>query len=260
MTATASIFSANGLRALSQFLDARCLVVFDFDGTLAPIVAKPSQAKISPTIEQLLKKITKLCRVLILTGRSIADVREKLPIEISDIIGNHGFEGCPNVTPEILTAAQKTSDTWTAWLRTRFANDPMFSVEAKSYSVAVHFRAAEMQRDARDMVHREAEKMQPKPHILDGKSVVNILPPGLPDKYQALVEFMTTHQYERALFIGDDVTDNQIFRAQDPRIFSIKVGRHKKLRAPWHIEEQTEIEDFLRQILMIRLFQCESDK
>jgi trehalose 6-phosphate phosphatase len=86
------LFTPAGEVALAATLLRRPLLAFDFDGTLAPIVARPDDARISQAVSARLKSLAAQLPVAIVTGRAVADVRGRLGFEPRFIVGSHGAE------------------------------------------------------------------------------------------------------------------------------------------------------------------------
>ena len=91
------LFSPKGEAALAALLRLQPLMAFDFDGTLAPIVAHPTDARIPPAVLTRLRALAQRLPVAIVTGRSVADVRARLGFEPHFVIGNHGVHECRSV-------------------------------------------------------------------------------------------------------------------------------------------------------------------
>ena len=68
------LFSQQGLQALDAVMRLHPLLAFDFDGTLAPIVTLPDDARVSIGVAQRLDQLARHLPVAIVTGRSVADV------------------------------------------------------------------------------------------------------------------------------------------------------------------------------------------
>ena len=81
------LFTPAGEAALVATLQRRPLLAFDFDGTLAPIVARPDDARISQAVGQRLRALAAQLPVAIISGRLVADVRERLSFEAPYVIG-----------------------------------------------------------------------------------------------------------------------------------------------------------------------------
>src|ERR1700722_14747839 len=74
----------------------RVLLFLDFDGTLSPIVEAPDQAVMPAETRTLLQRLshTSWCSVIIVSGRALADVRERVGLANLTYAGNHGLEIC----------------------------------------------------------------------------------------------------------------------------------------------------------------------
>ncbi|MBI3325169.1 MAG: trehalose-phosphatase [Nitrospinae bacterium] len=84
------------LSAVLQRLVAhqRCALLFDYDGTLTPIVADPAAARLSPLMRQALTTLVQhpCYQVAIVSGRALADLRGCVDVEALWLAGNHGME------------------------------------------------------------------------------------------------------------------------------------------------------------------------
>src|SRR5207237_4203324 len=130
--------SPTGLERLRDFVSPRSLLAFDVDGTLAPIVARPWDARIPAELQRRLAAFTSKATVAIITGRAVADARKMLEFSPAYLIGNHGCEGLPGFESETeLYAAECTrwleglgeeNDAWRA--------TPGVTLEEHNYSLA----------------------------------------------------------------------------------------------------------------------------
>ena len=87
------LLEPEGLRALDQALGENPLLAFDFDGTLAPLVDHPDDARVPPALEPRLARLTELADVAIISGRALADLEHRLAFRPRVLVGNHGAEG-----------------------------------------------------------------------------------------------------------------------------------------------------------------------
>src|SRR5512138_1907470 len=92
------LFTPDGERALTEVMHRHPVLAFDFDGTLAPIVARPDEAHVPRPVAQGLAQLSHALPVAVVTGRSVSDVRKRLGFEPRWVIGNHGAED-PDVGP-----------------------------------------------------------------------------------------------------------------------------------------------------------------
>src|SRR5688572_5795191 len=87
------ILSPNGEAALASFVGAGGLLAFDYDGTLAPIVAHPERAALRPATRELLEQVVARYPSIVVSGRLQADVLKRVRgLKFREVIGNHGLE------------------------------------------------------------------------------------------------------------------------------------------------------------------------
>jgi trehalose 6-phosphate phosphatase len=218
--------SPDGLRRIRDFIRGRALLAFDIDGTLAPIVAKPWEARIPDQLQALLAKLCARAVVAIVTGRAIADARRMLSFKPRYLIGNHGAEGVPGVD----AGARNFEAICRGWLAALYAEGAALSpppgivVEDKTYSLALHYRHADDVDAARQWLEKHAITLTPRPWLIPGKFVVNLLPPGAPHKGDALLALLAHSGLAHAIYVGDDVTDEAVFRLGSPPVLPVCVA------------------------------------
>jgi len=88
----------------------------------------------------------------------------------------------------------------------------------------------------------------PAPTVLDDKCVTNLVPPGAPDKGDALGALLVHSRCERALYVGDDVSDEAVFRLRSPLVLSVRVERHPKSAADLYLKDQSEVPRLVRML------------
>jgi trehalose-phosphatase len=222
---------------IARFAERRpLLVATDFDGTLAPLVDHPDQARMTPEARRVLADLVAVdgVWVLLLSGRSLADLRE-----IADppagvlLVGGHGNEfesplvrGAQTPLPSV-DSMDSVLDALEAELFA-IANDcPGAVVETKPHSVAFHTRRANPADGASATERVLALPVPPGLRTLRGKEVIEFVA-GSATKGTALID--VRNQLEIApgstVYFGDDVTDEFAFRALDSSEgdISVKVG------------------------------------
>ena len=224
--------------------------MFDFDGTLAPIVAKPDAAALGKGTAALLEPLCELAPVAVLSGRSARDVCERVPYKLVACVGNHGMEGI-RAHKGIAKEAAAAMRAWKKVLAKELAEEPGVVIEDKKYSISLHYRASRRREEALTRILEACDQLEPIARILPGKCVVNLLIPGHPHKGVALQELLKGGKYKRALFAGDDDTDEDVFRMRDPRIFSIRVGKRRGSLAQAYVNTQSEMRRVLRLLLNV---------
>src|SRR5262245_17022830 len=79
--------------ALASFAEDNSLLALDYDGVLAPIVTKPTQALMRPMTKSLMETAARLYPTVVISGRAREDVIRRLEgIEVGEVAGNHGIE------------------------------------------------------------------------------------------------------------------------------------------------------------------------
>ncbi len=193
----------------------RDALFLDFDGTLAPIVARPELATIAPTTREVLAALLELTggAVAILSGRGLADLDTKLaPLKIA-AAGAHGAElrragDVPGAAPEMAPALMPAHADLTA-----FAARHGLLLERKSGAVTLHYRAQPaLAAECRALVERLAEG--PGLRAMHGLMVSEVALAGI-DKGTALRTFMAEPPFagRRPIAAGDDTTDEDAIRA-----------------------------------------------
>lgn len=245
------LFSDDGQAALAAVMAREPLLAFDFDGTLAPIVARPDDAHVPLEVAQSLDVLARRLPVAVITGRSVADVRERLGFVPRYVIGNHGAEDADNGPPP---AACHALDT----LRLRIAahagdlRTHGVAVEDKRFSLALHYRLAPDAGEALLCIEDLLQGMDPGLRRFGGKCVVNVVAAGLPDKGDALAALVRRAGASAALFVGDDVNDEAVFVRADPDWLTVKIGREDPLsRAMFFLDSETELEALLGQMVAL---------
>jgi trehalose 6-phosphate phosphatase len=242
--------SAAGLACIRACLDRKALLAFDIDGTLAPIVERPWDARVPKGVQRDLAALASRTPVAIVTGRSAADARPMLGFAPRYLVGNHGAEGVPGLE----RASAGFARVCRAWLEELSEQgEPWRAVagvtlEDKTYSLSFHYRHAKNRRRARELLARRARSLVPEPTLIEGKHVLNLLPPGAPDKGEALAALLAQSCCDHALYVGDDATDEAVFRLRSPSVLTVRVERDRASAADLYVRRQEEIPRFLREL------------
>jgi trehalose 6-phosphate phosphatase len=109
------ILSKSNRNILQQYAWSEVLVAFDFDGTLAPIVSEPGEARMRPTTRRLLQILARLYPCVIISGRAQTDASRRLEgIAVKEVYGNHGIEPLRKISiiPSRCTTAGRATKNW----------------------------------------------------------------------------------------------------------------------------------------------------
>ncbi|OFZ18622.1 MAG: trehalose-phosphatase [Bdellovibrionales bacterium GWB1_55_8] len=256
MTVARYLFSRSEKKILEQFAKRRTLIAFDFDGTLSRIEKKPDQVTVDPAVAALLKRLEELTPVAVVSGRNRGNLARVLSSRPDYLIGNHGLES-PGASPALVKRAASTCRSWMRQLVPVVKGLPGVELEDKRYSLSIHYRRSPKSRlRAKFEILAVCEKLQPRPHLILGKAVVNVIPQGSPGKGKALLALMRKEGFTHAIYIGDDDTDEDVFtlkeaRSAKPRILGIRVGRRAESSARYFILRQSQINRVLSELVRL---------
>ena len=243
------LFSPEGESALAATMARRPLLAFDFDGTLAPIVARPDDARVPLPVARRLDRLAATLPVAIVSGRSIDDVRGRLSFQPRWIIGNHGAEDPFVPAPASAPALDP--------MRERLAREAEalagagVTVEDKAQSIALHYRLARDRERALGLITHLIAAPGPGVETYGGKCVMNLVPADAPNKAHAVASLVQRAGVESAVFVGDDVNDEPVFARAEPSWLTIKVGREDpNTRARFCLDSPGEVASMLDRMLM----------
>lgn len=238
------LFSDTGRRRLDQIIQPGLLCVFDFDGTLAPIVADPDAARLPAELLPKVLALQELVLVGILTGRSVDDVRRRVGFDADYLIGNHGIEGMPGWEDRAQHYAAMCAQ-WKQRLQEAMACGDVdgagLLIEDKRHSLSVHYRHAPNPDAAAHQLRQVFARLSPAPRIIAGKAVFNLLPEDAADKGSALVQLMAITGASGAIYVGDDVTDEDAFRLRRPDLLSVRIEASPDSAADFFLERCDDI-------------------
>lgn len=243
------VLSPRHVEVLHRFAWSNVLVGLDFDGTLAPIVARPGDAQMRARTRALLGALAERYPVAIVSGRGRRDVSARLDgVRVDAVVGNHGLE--PSADAE---RCKQTVHRWLPRLRGALEALAGVQIEDKTYSLAIHYRRSRQRRTAIATIRRALEALPGHPRVVGGKLVVNVLPEGAPHKGVAMLRLRDELGADTALYVGDDVTDEDVFAIDDPgRLLGIRVGRDARSRAPYFVQSQRALDALLEVLVSLR--------
>ena len=236
-----NLLSRKNVRTLWATLSHKAVLVFDYDGTLAPIAEDPDRAKMRKTTQHRLRLLAKQYPVYILTGRETQDAKRHLPIRaLKGVIGNHGLDW-----PGALNRreARRRVTRWKAALTPIFSKIPGVWLEGKKISLSVHFAPT-----AAATVIKHLAKLE-VPRKIPGRNVMNLLPSRRFDKGSAVRKILKKGSYRSFLFVGDDATDEAVYRGKYS-VPSVQVHvANSQSSAPYGLKNQKEIDRLLDELL-----------
>lgn len=196
------------------------VLFLDYDGTMAPFVAKREEAVPYVGIREVLRAMvdeTKT-RIILVTGRPIVDVIPLLDLQRPvEVFGGHGWEhqkpSCEVELGELKPEVQKNLQAANNWIASK--NYQVYS-ESKHASVTIHWRglpadkASEMETQAREVWTPLTENGDLELHAFDGGLELRALGRN---KGDVIREVLQDKSIDAAAFLGDDKTDEDGFKA-----------------------------------------------
>jgi len=247
-----SVFTSEGEAALAAVLALRPLMAFDFDGTLAPIVSRPDDARISQAVATRMQALAARLPVAIVTGRSVADARERLGFEPRFLVGNHGSEDAHEGYDAVALAAAMDGLRGCLARCSEELKRAGVQVEDKGLSIALHYRLARDRAQASALITELLSGIDSKLRLFSGKMVENVVPAHAPDKAHAVRSLVARCAASAAFFAGDDVNDEPVFASAPAHWLTLRVGRDDpNSRARFCIEGQQEMAFFLDRVLCL---------
>lgn len=244
----------------SSIGDRQPAVFLDYDGTLTPIVEHPDLATLDADTRVALEQLAATTTVAILSGRDVADVIDKIGVDGIFYAGSHGFDirspdgGAVGGDLSRFDAFLPELDATERELRSQLADVPGSNVERKRFAIAVHYRQVpeSHHQTVADVVERVAPD-HPTLRVAGGKMIFELRPDIEWDKGTALDWLLDEMGLDRPdvlpIYIGDDVTDEDAFRALEGRGIGIVVGREARTsRATFALDDTDEVREFLDEL------------
>jgi trehalose-phosphatase len=211
------------------------LLLTDYDGTLTSIVPSPDEAWLPGAVHDDLQALARAprIRVGILSGRDLADLRERVVVPEAVYAGCHGLEiEGPGVSfrHPVALAQQETLIAIGLELSLWAPTVPGLHVELKRFGVAVHYRhvavdqVQRVEREVADANQQRGSRLK----ICHGEKVIEVQPRVGWTKGDCVrwIRAAVRHASRPPLtvYMGDDSTDEHAFEALVGQAITIRVG------------------------------------
>lgn len=233
---------------------ASLLVACDYDGTLAPIVSNPSDARADRESLVALRALAQMpgTHVAVVSGRSLGDLSAMIgEIEGVHLVGSHGSEFDVGFADEISKDAIELRKRVEAELSRIAGRDGGFGIETKPASVAFHYRNADekLAEDAVKEIEAGCASWEGV-HVKRGKMVIEL---GVvnTNKGMALEVLRKRLGVTACMFMGDDVTDEDAFATLTGPDLGIKVGAGASA-ASYRVGDTHDIAKLLARLTQLR--------
>lgn len=236
----------------------RRILLSDFDGTLVRIRRLPDAVRMSDATRRLLEQVRDSGSVVgVVSGRALEDVEGRVRVPGIWYVGSHGYrlhDPRGRLISLATPAERRRVERAIRWLRPRIARLSGIRLDVKGASVAVHYRTAKAPEQAKaEKLVKELLEQDPDLRLLAGKKVWELLPGESVDKWAAIRRLLDEEKIAGKRFIvyvGDDTTDEQVFRQMRNGI-SVVVGKRKNTAAEYYIRSMGEVKELLQRWLKV---------
>ena len=192
----------------------RAALLLDVDGTLAPIVPRPEDARVPAATRVELERLAdRYALVACVSGRPGDEARRIVGVSELVYVGEHGLE----LEPE--------AQGWVERLRAFADATSEWPAERKRLTLSYHWRTAGDTAAAVATLERVAERAKAEGLLPRwGRKVLELRPPVRADKGTAIERLLRERSLRRALYAGDDTTDLDAFRALERLELGVKVA------------------------------------
>jgi len=228
----------------------RVYVFLDYDGTLTPIVSKPESATLSKRVSTILRSLSgpPSCRLAIVSGRSIVDLRRLVGIRTIHYLGNHGLEiSGPDLNYEDSIAQRSRQNLKGISRKLLYLKTVGVSIENKRLTLAVHYRQVSprlvpmIKAALRRILHS-----YPQFKITSGKKVMEVRPNTEWNKGLAAQWLINKLGPGLSVYVGDDKTDEDAFSRLRGGITILVSPIWKSSSTRFRLNDYRDVARFLR--------------
>jgi len=233
------------------------LLGLDFDGTLSPIAGDPGAPEIAPEARRAVERFVERpeATVAVVSGRELSDLRPRVGLDGVVYAGNHGLELTHGDHTVVHPAAERCRPALVRTLellQDRLAHIPRWEIEDKGATATVHVRHTPDERvgEVRSAVEASVREAGTNLSINSGKQVFEVRPAVDWDKGAAIDHLSeTVPDGWLTMYVGDDVTDEDAFRAVRPEGVGVLVGSRADTDASHRLPDQEAVPPFLEWVV-----------
>jgi len=242
-------------KIFSNFKASKTKTIFlDYDGTLQRFYDNPQSAVPDKALHELLDKLSSIenNRVILVSGRDRETFDRWFGARSYTLIAEHGAwikepgKGWKQRKP----VHSEWKEIILPVLELYVDRTPGSLIEEKTYSLVWHYRKADIELGALralELVHDISTLISNQDlEIMEGKKVVEVKVSGI-NKGNASAEFLHTNPTDFILAIGDDWTDEYLFRELPESANTIKVGTENSV-AKYYLNNYLEVRSFLNEM------------
>ncbi len=189
----------------------------DIDGTISPLAATPPEAVVPEDIRDLLRGLSRLAHVVIVSGRTLVDARRMLAVDSLIYVGSHGLatwiDGHEELDASVRPYVRFAQQAMVELAPLRRIDGILF--EDKGTGLAIHYRLTRDATQARADILRGIAASGSAAHfdLLEGVKVVELRPRLGLNKGTSVRSLVNRFRLEGLIYAGDDVTDIEAFEA-----------------------------------------------
>jgi trehalose 6-phosphate synthase/phosphatase len=229
-------------------------LLLDYDGTLVPFVDHPKHARPDKELLVLLADLSAdpASELAIVSGRKRADLEEWFGHLNLTLIAEHGVWLRPrgDAWRPLKTLTTEWKDRIRPILQVYVDRLPGAILEEKEFALAWHYRRADPEQAtmrAKELLDDLADYTRNiDVQVLEGNKVLEVRNTGV-TKGTAALEWLTSHSPEFIMAIGDDWTDEDLFRSLPPSAFTVRVGL-AATAARYYLASHTAVRRMLRSL------------
>ncbi len=222
-------------------------LLLDYDGTLVPFARHPKLAIPNPELIELLSVIASKpgTQTTIISGRDSLTLEEWFTDVPVNLVAEHGAS--IRLKDQAWTHAKPIDQSWKPLIRPTLElfekRSPGSMIEEKTHTLAWHYRNVNPDLGfirSRELLDNLHHLLRNSPlHIIDGNKVIEVRMAGV-DKGSVAQKLLGANPYDFVMAVGDDKTDEDMFRALANRAITIKIGRGNTL-AQYSLANQAEM-------------------
>ncbi|HWQ95824.1 MAG TPA: bifunctional alpha,alpha-trehalose-phosphate synthase (UDP-forming)/trehalose-phosphatase, partial [Candidatus Methylomirabilis sp.] len=233
----------------------RRLILLDYDGTLVPLYSSPQMAVPNRDTLNILMSYLKDMRneIVLLSGRDKDTLERWFGLPNINIVAEHGIlikeKNCD------WSIVKQLNDQWKTkiipLLRLYVDRVPGSLIEEKNFSIAWHYRKSDPEQGSQQAKELMDTLVNLTANIdvqvMQGKKVVEIRSAGF-NKGTAGMYWISKNEYDFILAIGDDFTDEDLFKILPDTAYSIRVGITQSY-ARFNLHNHIEVIELLKQMI-----------
>jgi len=241
-----------------QLAGRRPALFLDYGGTLAPILDRPEDARLTEDMRLILRDAARKMPVVVVSGRDLGEVSTLVRLPQIIYAGNHGLEiQGPDLSLELPEGVDALDDLDKAAQEITKALDvmPGARLERKHFAIVVHYdRRAGTEPGQLEAIAERVQARFPRLHLTGGKEVIELLPDIDWDKGRAVDWLLSELGLDGPdvfpIYFGDDVTDEDAFRTVRGRGLGILVSEQPQPSAArYRLRDTDHVAALLRHLV-----------